>query len=109
MSLTAIATMFGPWVVKLLSGVLDRFWNHGISSVQGTAAGAAVIGLLQSFGCDLTLVQQGMLGSIAALPGFLATEPNRTATSLIEAAKQAALAAAQAKQPLTPNGTVSHS
>lgn len=105
MSIATILTMVGPLIVKFLGGIVNRFWNSGVTTLQGTAAGAAVIGLLQSFGCDLSLAQQALLGSLAALPGFLASDANRTATSLIEAAKQAALAA---KQPLTPDNSVSN-
>jgi len=100
----SIATILGlvlPLVNNLLTWVMDRFWNNGTSTLQGTVAGVAVVSLLEGMGCNLSLAKESLLGIIAAIPGVLATDAKLTGKSLADAIKEAA-------RPQTPDGSVTH-
>ena len=99
-----IGTILGlvlPMVSRAIGWVFDRFWKNGVSSAQGTVAGAAVIALLEGMGCHLELAQEAVLGLVAATPGILATDAKVTGRSLAEAIKEAA-------RPQTPDGSQTH-
>ena len=102
MSIGAILGLVLPLVSKILGWVFDRFWKNGVSTVQGTVAGAAVVALLEGMGCNLSLANEALVGLVAAVPGLLATDAKVTGKTLLDAV-------AEAKQPLTPDGSVSHS
>lgn len=102
MSIATILGMVLPLVSKGVGWLFDRFFAHGISTIQGTVAGAAIIALLEGMGCNLSMSQESVLGLIGALPGWLATDGNKTGKSLVEAIKDA-------KRPDTAEGTPTHS
>lgn len=88
MSISMIMGLVGPIAVKVLSSLWERVWSHGASTLQGTVAGAGVITLLQSMGCDMSLGSQAVLGAIAAAPGLLGTDPSKVSGSLFAAAAE---------------------
>lgn len=96
----AFLTFILPIVSKLAASLVSRAIQHGVTTAQGTVAGAAVIGFLSSIGCDLTLAQQATVAAIAAAPGVLATDAKKTAPAMLEAAKEAV---AEAKRPKPEN------
>lgn len=89
MSIMTILKIFGPVIVTFLQGIFDRIFKHGVSSIQGTAAGAGVIALAQQICPGISLSQQAIMGSIAALPGLIGTDAKQIAPSLVQAASQA--------------------
>jgi len=101
MSILSIVSLFLPTVNNVIGWLLNRFAKNGVSTIQGTVAGAAVIGLLEGMGCNLSMAKEALLGVIAALPGVLATDAKVTGTTLAEAIKEAA-------RPQTPDGSVTH-
>ena len=101
MPLSLIFSLIGPVIVSTLTSIVQRLWKHGISTAQGTAAGAGVIGLLQASGCDITGLDQGIIGLIAALPGFLATDPGKTDAPIWQLAFEK-IKAARAAIPTPP-------
>ena len=101
MPIGAIVGLVLPMVSKVIGWVFDRFWKNGVSTAQGTVAGAAVIALLEGMGCNLSLAQESILGVIAATPGLLATDAKVTGKSLADAIKEAA-------RPQTPEGSQTH-
>ncbi len=102
MPIGAILGLVLPMLSKAVEWVFSRFWTHGVSTAQGTIAGAAVIALLEGMGCNLSLAKEAMVGLVAAVPGMLATDAKVTGKTLLDAV-------AEARRPLTPDGTVSHS
>ena len=101
MPIGAILGLVLPMLSKAVEWLFSRFWKHGVSTAQGTIAGAAVIAFLQGMHCDLSLAQQSLLGLVAAAPGILGTDAKVTGKTLLDAV-------AEAKRPLTPDGTVTH-
>lgn len=86
MPLSLIFSLIGPVIVNILTTMFQRVWKQGVSSIQGTVAGAGVIGVLEASGCSLSGLQETAVGLIAALPGLLATDAGKTAPSLWTAA-----------------------
>ena len=87
MSIGVILSLIGPAVSSLLKGLVDRFWNHGVSTLQGTAGGAAVLALIQSWGCNLDSVQASILAGIPFAVGALSTDSGSTSMSFLDRLK----------------------
>lgn len=102
MPIGAIVGALLPVINTVIGWGFNRFWRNGTSTLQGTVAGAAVVGLLEGMGCNLSLAREALLGIVAALPGILATDARVTGKSLAEAIREAAL-------PATPEGSQTHS
>lgn len=81
--------LVAPVLSKLARQAVDRALKHGWTTAQGTTTGVAVIGLLESFGCNMSLAHEAILGAVASAPGVLGTDPSKIAPTLLEAAKQA--------------------
>lgn len=90
MSVGSMISLFFPMVAGAIKKVIDRAWSNGVTTVQGTAAGAGVLGILQAAGCHLEAIPAAAIAVVSALPGVLATDANKTAPSLIQVATEAA-------------------
>lgn len=101
MPISLILSLVGPVLVNVLTAMFQRMWKQGVTSVQGTVAGAGVVGLLEASGCSLSGVQEGIIGLIAAAPGLLSTDAGKTAPSLWTAAIEK-IKAARASVPVPP-------
>lgn len=82
MPISLILSLIGPILVSTATAIFQRLWKHGISTAQGTAAGAGAIALLNASGCDVSGLEQAGIGLIAALPGFLGTDSGKTDTPI---------------------------
>lgn len=89
-----------PIAQKLIGWLIDRAMSNGVSTLQGTVAGGAVVAFLEATGCNLGMTQEALLGVIAALPGILATDGNKTGRTPAQLIKEAI---ADAKRPLEPS------
>ena len=101
MPIGAIIGLVLPVINKVIGFLLDLFLTNWTTTLQGTAAGVAVVALLEGMGCNLSLAKESLLGIIAALPGVLATDAKVTGQSLAEAIREAAL-------PHSPEGSQTH-
>lgn len=101
MPISLILSLVGPVIVSFATQLFQRLWKHGISTAQGTAAGAGVIGLLQASGCDISGIEQGVIGLIAAAPGLLSTDSGKTDAPLWATAIEK-IKAARAAVPTPP-------
>ncbi|UOF78538.1 hypothetical protein [Caudoviricetes sp.] len=103
-----IGTILGlvlPILSKAASWLIDRFWNHGVSTAVGTAGGAATIMLLESWGCRLDVMHESLLAAVPAAVGILSTDGNKTGASFVEAL---AKATRDARRPDVAEGTAPH-
>jgi hypothetical protein len=102
MPISLILSLIGPVIVSTLTSIVQRMWKHGVSTAMGTAAGAGVIGLLQASGCDITHLDQAVIGLVAAAPGFLSTDPGKTDAPIWKMAFDKVMAA-RAAVPASPS------
>lgn len=82
MPISLILSLIGPILVSTATAIFQRLWKHGISTAQGTAAGAGVIAILEASGCSLTGLQEGAVALIAAAPGLISTDAGKTDTPI---------------------------
>jgi hypothetical protein len=101
MPLSLIFSLIGPVIVSTLTSIVQRLWKHGVTTAQGTAAGAGVIGFLEASGCSLSGLQEGVLGLIAAAPGLIATDSGKPDQPVWQAAFDK-IKAARANVPTPP-------
>lgn len=78
--------------------VFDRVRNHLKSTGIGIAVGGLVFEVLTTFGCDIDLLNAGLVSAVAAAPGVLGADAGTIAPTLWASMKEGVTEAKHSKE-----------
>lgn len=95
--LTILKVLPVAWSVA--KEIIGHIKDRPTSAIVGVSAGGLTLGLLESWGCNLTLMQESALVALTTVSPGLISNPKVFLVELLKAMKEAAT---DAKRPLEP-------